>query len=73
MWGQVIDWFSNNKEWVFSGVGITVLSLISHFFYKQKPPSSQQQIKSGNNSVNIQIGRDINIDAKSEKMSNEDE
>ncbi|WP_339292725.1 hypothetical protein MKY48_08640 [Paenibacillus sp. FSL W8-0187] len=58
----MIDWIFNNKEWVFSGVGISIISLITFFLKKGKEKSnSSQTITSGNNSYNIQGGSDVNI------------
>lgn len=53
----MIQWLIDNKEWIFSGVGIFLLSAIA-VRYKIRP--SQQQ-RSGRNSVNIQAGNDISI------------
>ncbi|BDB71708.1 hypothetical protein Cthiooxydans_41200 [Comamonas thiooxydans] len=60
----LINWFSNNKEWVFSGFGVTLILLIISLFKKSKP--SQYQ-KSGNNSTNYQAGGNINIGGKNDK------
>lgn len=48
-----ISWVMDNKEWVFSGIGIFVLGLI---FVKSKYSIKQNQ-KGGDNSTNIQIGK----------------
>lgn len=61
---KVINWISNNKEWVFSGFGVTLFVLIISFFKKSKP--SQHQ-KSGNNSTSYQAGGDIIIGEKNDK------
>lgn len=58
---DLINWISNNKEWIFSGAGIAIIGLIGRFIYKGTQASSSQNIKSGKNSTNIQVGRDMNI------------
>lgn len=45
----------SNLEWIFSGIGVFILSL---FMIKNKNKYVQ---KSGKNSKNFQSGRDINI------------
>lgn len=52
-----MDWIFNNKEWLFSGAGLTVLGLIGYFF-KKKQQLNQKQ-KAGDNSTQIQGGRDV--------------
>jgi len=56
-------WILDNKEWLFSGVGIVIIAWVFRLFYKQRQTSSQT-IKSGDNSTNIQAGRDINMTSK---------
>ena len=53
-----MDWFFTNIEWIFSGIGVFILSI---FFIKNK---NKQIQKSGDNSTNIQVGgnADIKID-----------
>ena len=57
---QAFELILNNKEWLFSGVGIVIVGVILRVFFKTKP-GSNQTIKSGKNSKNIQAGRDIHI------------
>ncbi|MCG3697735.1 hypothetical protein [Aliarcobacter butzleri] len=51
----IIDWISKHYEWIFSGIGVFLISL---FFLKK---GNRQNQKSGNNSTNIQVGGDLNI------------
>ncbi|AUM11020.1 hypothetical protein [Ketobacter alkanivorans] len=53
------------KEWVFSGIGVLVLSVILGIFFKKKA-STAQKIKSGAGSTNVQAGRDANVNLKSD-------
>ena len=56
-----MDWIIENKEWVFSGIGVFVLGLIiSLIARKGKNKSMKMNQKSGSNSKNIQIGGDFN-------------
>jgi len=57
-----MNWLIENKEWVFSGVGVFVLGIvITCFTRRQKTCGRKQMQKSGSNSTNYQAGGDINI------------
>ncbi|MCF2649679.1 hypothetical protein [Niallia circulans] len=59
-----MNWIIENKEWLFSGVGLTIISFIVGFFIKKKNSelkTHQQVIKSGSDSTNIQGGRDVHV------------
>ncbi|MCM3363000.1 hypothetical protein [Niallia sp. MER TA 168] len=59
-----MDWIIENKEWLFSGIGLTTISFIVGLFLKKKnrkTKDNQQVINSGNNSTNIQSGRDVHV------------
>ena len=53
----MINWFIENKEWVFSGIGVAIIS----WFFIKKHMNQKQVQKSGNNSINIQAGNNLNI------------
>jgi plastocyanin domain-containing protein len=58
---KLMQWINDNKEWVFSGIGLALIGLIWKFFFKDKSASGRSQtIRSGRNSTNFQAGRDIN-------------
>jgi hypothetical protein len=54
-----MNWIFENKEWLFSGIGVIIISTILGFFLNKRKP--QQSIKSGDFSHNFQSGRDLNI------------
>lgn len=58
-----MQWIIDNKEWVFSGIGVFVISLIAAVIFKGKKTASQTQ-KSGKNSKNYQAAGNINIGTK---------
>jgi hypothetical protein len=58
----MIDWFISNKEWLLSGVAVAVPIAIITWFLTRKSVNQKQIQKSGKNSINIQTGRDINIE-----------
>lgn len=60
-----MDWLIANKEWVFSGVGLFVISTISTLFVKTKNKNQVQKV--GNNSTAIQVGRDLKIGDTNDK------
>ncbi len=37
----LFEWFFNNKEWVFSGIGIAVIGLIAKLFFRSKKDGSK--------------------------------
>lgn len=53
----MVDWFELNKEWLFSGLGATILGGILAFFFKGKGDSVSQKSQNFNdqsNTINIQ-------------------
>lgn len=54
-----MDWILNNKEWLFSGIGLSVLGIIGYMFKKQK--NNVQKQKSKHSSTQIQGGRDVSV------------
>jgi hypothetical protein len=61
-----MEWLSENKEWVFSGIGVVAITLLISFIIwtiKKKNTASGiiQNQTSGDNSMNYQSGRDIHI------------
>lgn len=60
---EIIKWIANNKEWLFSGMGIAILAGIIKFLFFRNNPKQVQ--KTGNDSISIQAGGDVHIgDAK---------
>jgi hypothetical protein len=58
-----MQWIIDNKDWIFSGVGIFIIPLVIGIFVKKQSSSKQIQ-KSGSKSTNYQAGGDINIGKK---------
>ncbi|MCY7977452.1 hypothetical protein P8843_07035 [Bacillus inaquosorum] len=51
----LFNWLSQNKEWVFSGAGLTVIAFVFNLFKKKNKSGGKRFIQeSGDNSVNIQ-------------------
>lgn len=57
-------WVIDNKQWLFSGAGLVVISLLVRLIFKKTYASSTQTIRSGDSSNNVQAGRDVNISTK---------
>ena len=55
-----MQWIIDNKDWIFSGAGIFIISIVVGVIVKNKSSSKQIQ-KSGSNSANYQAGKNINI------------
>lgn len=59
MLDSILDWITANSHWLFSGIGVFVLSCLAWLFRSKR---SLQKQSSGPNSVNIQAGGDVKID-----------
>lgn len=56
-----MNWIIENKEWIFSGIGVFIIGLIATFLTrKERTKSTKMKQKSGSKSNNIQIGGDYN-------------
>lgn len=63
----VFAWLSDNLEWIFSGIGTyivgivvaAIVGMVGLLVYRKNSTSSQK-LKSGDNSINIQAGNDVN-------------
>lgn len=53
----MLDYILQNKEWLFSGIGIAIASWL---FTKHKPTTKMKQ-KSGKNSTNIQVAGNLEL------------
>ncbi|HEA30194.1 MAG TPA: hypothetical protein ENH91_09400 [Leeuwenhoekiella sp.] len=58
----MIDWIIENKEWLFSGIGVLLISLILKLIFRKRKPEQIQ--KGGKNSKNYQAGKNIKINKK---------
>lgn len=57
-----LKWIIENADWIFDGIGVTILVALGGLFVKKKLDNpSTQNIKTGNNSTNIQGGKDVNV------------
>ena len=54
----IVGWLSENREWVFSGVGVSVISLVLGFWFGRASVRSsfKQEQRGGDHSTNTQIG-----------------
>ncbi|QHA38505.1 hypothetical protein D5E69_14165 [Rossellomorea marisflavi] len=53
-------WISENKEWLFSGIGIVAITSLLGFVFKSKR-SPGQKIDAGNHSNNVQGGKNVTV------------
>lgn len=65
----IIDWLSDNKEWVFSGIGVTIVVSIIGFVFKifkkkSKGKSVQQNASFNFGSHITQVDGNINSNVK---------
>jgi len=63
-----MEWIIQNKEWLFSGIGVLVISTILGTIIRIKSgEKTHQNIQSGNNSNNVQAGKNVNVSIGGEK------
>jgi len=56
-----MEWFIQNKEWLLSGIAVSVpLAILGWLFVKYRRKVVQRQ-RSGDGSINIQVGGDVKI------------
>lgn len=70
---ESVAWVIDNKEWLFSGVGLVVVVCLVRLIFKKKYASSTQTIRSGDSSTNVQAGRDVTIGTKKKGNDVEEE
>ena len=58
---KIIDCILKHSEWIFSGIGVAVLSLILTLFFKNKSKSKHIKQNSGRDSTIMNAGGNINI------------
>ncbi len=56
---QLLEWVIANKDWLFSGIGVAIATWIVRFLYMRGQKGPSQNIQSGENTTNIQAGRDV--------------
>lgn len=61
---EFMAWLVENKEWLFSGAGLLIFSVMGRLLFKRIRAASTQTIRSGDSSTNVQAGRDVNIGPK---------
>jgi len=62
----MLDYIANNKEWIFSGIGVFLLSitvtLVISLIRRRNREASLQRQQSGSHSVNVQTHGDVTIE-----------
>lgn len=54
-----VSWLEENKQWVFSGIGVVIVTAFFKFFFKSSQLTQTQ--KSGKSSKNFMAGRDMKV------------
>ncbi len=62
----MLRWLLENKQWVFSGIGVAIITWIATLVVRRKSSGTQSQ-HSGANSTNIQSAGDINISGETKR------
>ena len=63
----MLDYLIANYEWIFSGIGVT---LISWLFFRASGTKSRMSQHGGDNSTNIQVGGNIKSSFRKDKNGN---
>lgn len=63
----MLDYLIANKEWIFSGIGVAVISWL---LFRTSVNKSNMSQKSGDNSTNIQVGGNVTSSFRKEKNGN---
>lgn len=58
-------WLLKNKDWIFSGIGVSIIGIFASWLFRRNKSSQTQ--KAGNNSANYQAGGDIKVGGKNDK------
>lgn len=61
---KFMDWVIDNHKWLFSGAAVAVFLVVGRLIFNKIFGSNSQTIRTGDNSTNIQAGRDVNIGNK---------
>ena len=57
-----MGWMIDNSDWIFSGIGVLVLTVFGGVFFKKNVENrNMQSIKSGNNSTNIIGSKNVRV------------
>lgn len=65
---KIFKWFYDNKEWIFSGIGLTGISIIGYFFKKKKRNTGNNMSSSFNIGSHItQVNGNYTINGKNAK------
>lgn len=55
---MIIEFLKNNYQWIFGGIGVSILGWVFHLFSKRATQTTiKQNQKAGDNSANTQIGQ----------------
>lgn len=68
----ILIWLANNSGLLFSGIGTAIFIGLAGYFFRRKQTTESQTIHSGQNSINLQAGRDINLQEKRKKKDAEE-
>jgi hypothetical protein len=70
---RLVQWILDNKEWLFSGAGLVLLSWLGRLIYRRKKAGLSQKIRSGKDSTNIQVGHDMHVKGEVPRNDAEEE
>ncbi|MDF2557577.1 MAG: hypothetical protein K0R71_1405 [Bacillales bacterium] len=66
---KMINWLNHNKEWLFSGIAVSIPLAIVGWFFSSSSKNTNQKLNSGENSTNIQVGGNLILN---DKVKNDD-
>lgn len=68
---QQLNWIIQNKEWIFSGIGASFVIFLLSIWVKNTDSITKQTQSSGKNSINIQVGKDFNLNDSDSRHGNQ--
>ena len=58
---MTMEWIAKNTEWIFSGIGVFLLSTLYALLRRSRKKQAEMIQKGGKESTNYQAGGDIHI------------
>ncbi len=61
---NILNYIAENKTWIFSGIGVAIISAILGLLFRKNKSSNNKSLRSGDSSTNIQTGDGSSVSIK---------
>lgn len=51
----MLEWISSNTEWIFSGVGVAIITAVAGLFWRRRPHANRQDTHGGGPGGNAEV------------------